>query len=198
MGGAVVSAVGAKGVLRGGDGARRRGGRLLDRRRGLRRRPRIGAGSSTSASSVPGPAKGSLATDASCAGRSSAAAGSTRGDRARTSRRTTSSRTRRATSSASQICTTRRGAADGPIPAWSGRWDLMGDNRASAHLSAWNKWLLRWLDPTQLRGLTTQGAPSGADAARTKRRAQSGHGARLALERVRDREPRASGGLRAL
>ncbi len=42
--------------------------------------------------------------------------------------------------------------------AWSGRWDLMGDNRASAHLSAWNKWLLRWLDPTQLRGLTTAGS----------------------------------------
>jgi len=42
--------------------------------------------------------------------------------------------------------------------AWAGRWDLMSDNRASSHMFAWNKWLLGWLDPTQLRGLTAPGS----------------------------------------
>ena len=41
--------------------------------------------------------------------------------------------------------------------AWAGRWDLMSDNRASSHFFAWHKWLLRWLDPKQLRGVTTPG-----------------------------------------
>lgn len=41
--------------------------------------------------------------------------------------------------------------------AWAGRWDNMSDNRASAHLFAWHKWLLRWLDSKQLRGLTSPG-----------------------------------------
>jgi M6 family metalloprotease-like protein len=41
--------------------------------------------------------------------------------------------------------------------AWAGRWDIMSDNRASSHMFAWNKWLLGWLDPTQLRGLTAPG-----------------------------------------
>jgi len=41
--------------------------------------------------------------------------------------------------------------------AWAGRWDIMSDNRASSHMFAWNKWLLGWLDPKQLRGLTAPG-----------------------------------------
>lgn len=46
----------------------------------------------------------------------------------------------------------------GPLQnAWAGRWDIMGDNRASSHMFAWNKWLLGWLEPQQLRGLTTPG-----------------------------------------
>jgi M6 family metalloprotease-like protein/uncharacterized repeat protein (TIGR02059 family) len=48
--------------------------------------------------------------------------------------------------------------------AWAGRWDIMSDNRASSHMFAWNKWLLGWLDPTQLRGLT---APGTTDATLT-------------------------------
>ncbi len=40
---------------------------------------------------------------------------------------------------------------------WAGRWDIMSDNRASSHMFTWNKWLLGWLDPTQLRGLTAPG-----------------------------------------
>ena len=41
--------------------------------------------------------------------------------------------------------------------AWAGRWDIMSDNRASSHMFAWNKWLLGWLEPKQLRGLTAPG-----------------------------------------
>ena len=41
--------------------------------------------------------------------------------------------------------------------AWAGRWDNMSDNRASSHLFTWHKWLLGWLDATQLRGLTAPG-----------------------------------------
>ena len=42
--------------------------------------------------------------------------------------------------------------------AWAGRWDLMADNRASAHFFTWHKWLLGWLDAQQLRGLTAPGS----------------------------------------
>ena len=42
--------------------------------------------------------------------------------------------------------------------SWAGRWDVMSDNRASSHMFAWHKWLLGWLDPTQLRGLTSRGS----------------------------------------
>jgi M6 family metalloprotease-like protein len=42
--------------------------------------------------------------------------------------------------------------------SWAGRWDIMSDNRASSHMFAWHKWLLGWLDPTQLRGLTSAGS----------------------------------------
>jgi len=48
--------------------------------------------------------------------------------------------------------------------AWAGRWDIMSDNRASSHMFAWNKWLLGWLNPKQLRGLT---APGTTDATLT-------------------------------
>ena len=42
--------------------------------------------------------------------------------------------------------------------SWAGRWDIMSDNRASSHMFAWHKWLLGWLDPAQLRGLTSPGS----------------------------------------
>jgi M6 family metalloprotease-like protein len=40
---------------------------------------------------------------------------------------------------------------------WAGAWDIMSDDRPSAHYFAWHKWLLGWLDPQQLRGLTDRG-----------------------------------------
>jgi hypothetical protein len=32
---------------------------------------------------------------------------------------------------------------------------MMSDNRKHAHMNAWHKWLLGWLDPGQLRGVTS-------------------------------------------
>lgn len=38
-----------------------------------------------------------------------------------------------------------------------GGWDIMSETTPAAHYLAWNKWLLGWIDPSQLRGLTSPG-----------------------------------------
>jgi M6 family metalloprotease-like protein/uncharacterized repeat protein (TIGR01451 family) len=39
-----------------------------------------------------------------------------------------------------------------------GYWDMMSETPLLAHFLAWHKWLLGWLDPPQLRGLTSPGS----------------------------------------
>ncbi len=40
----------------------------------------------------------------------------------------------------------------------AGYWDLMSHTPLHAHFLAWHKWLLGWIDPAQIRGLTAPGS----------------------------------------
>ena len=41
---------------------------------------------------------------------------------------------------------------------WAGGWDVMSDTSPGSQYNAWHKWLLRWLDSDQLRGLMQPGS----------------------------------------
>ena len=180
--GQLVPAVGAQGVPRGGDGARRRGGRLLDRRRGLRRCPRI-----SSRPALPQP-RPRLARRRGRSRRTRAAVGSRR------RRRDRPAGTEREPRGASH-----RHARDGPLlrPRRSVR---PGEARNTGPVRVVREMGSDGRQPRQRPPVRVEqvAAPlarpdaaarphdrrehrGGADAARTKRRAQSGRRARLAV-----------------